>query len=57
MNFLQEGPPDTTLYMLLGYGVIFAVILVYVISLMVRARNVDRDMALLEDMEEEEHSN
>ncbi len=51
-NILQEGPAQTTGYMLAGYAVIFGVMLIYVISLFVRQRNLKQDIELLEDVKE-----
>ena len=51
--FLQEGPAETTDYMILGFVVIFGVMLVYVISLWVRRRNLKKDIELLEQLEEQ----
>ena len=48
---LQEGPAETTNYMLLGYGVIFFVLGIYIVSLYVRNRNLKRDAAMLEELE------
>lgn len=48
---LQEGPAETTNYMLLGYGVIFLVLGGYIASLYIRNRNLKRDAALLEELE------
>lgn len=48
---LQEGPAQTTNYMLLGYGVIFFVLGSYIVSLYFRNRSLKRDAALLEELE------
>jgi cytochrome c-type biogenesis protein CcmH/NrfF len=50
---LQEGPAETTNYMILGYSVIFIVLAIYLVSLYVRRRNLMRDEALLEEIEEQ----
>ena len=43
----QDAPPDTSAYMIAGY-IIFAVILgIYLFSLFVRTRNLDRDLTTL----------
>ncbi len=49
---LQEGPAQTTNYMLLGYAVIFGVMLLYVLSLYLRQRNLERDLELMQDLQE-----
>lgn len=50
---LQEGPADTTSYMIAGYAVIFGVMLLYLISLLVRQRNLQKDMEVLEEIQGE----
>ena len=49
--FLQDFTPDTTRYMVLGFSVSFVVMTLYVFSLYIRARNLLRDLTLLEDLE------
>ncbi len=44
---LNEAVSKT--YMIAGYAVIISVILIYVISLVVRWRNLKRDMMLIEE--------
>lgn len=51
---LQEGPAQTTDYMLLGYAVIFGVMLLYVLSLYLRQRNLERDLELMQDLQKGE---
>lgn len=50
----MEGPSDSLNYLIAGYAVIFGVMLVYLVSLVVRWRNLRRDEALLKDLEEQE---
>ena len=50
----QEAPADTTTYMIAGYAVIFGVMLLYVISLYIRKRNLERDLEVLQEIETEE---
>ena len=52
MLFLQQGPAETTAYMIAGYSVIFGVMLLYLISLVIRRRRTTRDLAALEEMED-----
>ena len=52
MLFLQEGPANTNDYMIMGYAVIFGVLLIYLISLAVRQRNLRQDLAALQDSPE-----
>jgi CcmD family protein len=48
---LQEGPADTTSYMIAGYAVIFVVMLLYLISLFVRQRNLQKDLEVFEEIQ------
>lgn len=51
-NFiLAQGPIETTNYMIAGYAVIFGVMAIYLVSLVVRRRNLERDLEVLEDLE------
>jgi hypothetical protein len=50
---LQEGPPDTSGYMLLGYGIIFGVLLLHLASLALRRRNLEQDLELLQELKGE----
>ena len=54
MIFLQQGPPDTFGYMLFGYIVIFGTMFLYLASLIMRSRNLQRDADILEDLEDQE---
>ena len=49
--FFQETTPDTSGYMIAGYAVAFIVMAIYVASIYLRARNLNRDMAMLEEMD------
>jgi hypothetical protein len=51
---LQEGPADTTNFMIAGYAIIFGVMLIYLISLLVRQRNLQKDLEVLEEIQVEE---
>ena len=42
---------ETTNYMILGYGVIFAVLALHLASFVVRNRNLQRDLEMLEQLE------
>lgn len=50
----MEGPANTLNYMLLGYGVIFGIMFLYLASLVVRWRNLKQDEQMLEDLEEKQ---
>jgi hypothetical protein len=49
---LQDAPAQTTSYMIAGYSVIFGVMLIYLVSLIVRKRNLHQDLELLQDLEQ-----
>jgi hypothetical protein len=51
---LQEAPANTTGFMIAGYVVIFGVMLIYLISLMIRQRNLQKDLEVLEDLSAEQ---
>ena len=50
--FLQEPTPDTSGYMIAGYAFAFIIMGLYVASIYIRNRNLNQDMAMLEEMEE-----
>jgi hypothetical protein len=47
----QEGPAQTSVYMIAGYIVIFGVMLIYLVSLIVRAKNLSEDLNVLKEIE------
>ena len=49
---LQDGPAETTGYMIAGYAVIFGVMAIYLASLWLRRRNLHQDLDTLEDLQE-----
>jgi hypothetical protein len=49
----QEAPPDTSAYMIAGYAVFFIVSAIYLLSLVVRQRNLSMDLETLEAMRAE----
>lgn len=53
MNLLQ-APAETFNYMVLGYAVILGVLFLYILSFMVRLRNMKRDYKMLQDVEVEQ---
>ncbi len=48
----MEPTPDTSQYMLLGYAVFFIVSAIYLVSLVIRNRNLQRDLETLEELEQ-----
>ena len=53
MFFLQDGPANTTSFMIAGYAVIFGMILIYIISLYVRQKNLLQDLEVLQELEDQ----
>lgn len=47
---LLNATPDTFSYMVLGYGVILGSMALYIISLVLRMRRIDRELRFLEEM-------
>jgi hypothetical protein len=54
--FLQEAPADTFNYMVLGFGVIFTIMGIFIASLVVRFRNLNRDLKLIDDIDDKEQT-
>ena len=48
----EQGPANTLTYMVAGYIVIFGTMLIYLISLIMRTRNLRADYEVLESAEE-----
>jgi hypothetical protein len=48
-----ETIPDTSSYMIAGYAVAFIVMALYLASIIIRTRNLNQDLAMLESMEAE----
>lgn len=53
---LQDGPAETTNFMIAGYAVIFGVMLIYLISLNIRRRNLRQDLEMLQELENKQTS-
>lgn len=51
--FFQEAPPDTSAYMIAGYAVFFIISAIYLLSLILRQRNLERDLETLDAIEAE----
>ena len=49
--FFQQTPPDTVLYMVMGFIVIFGVMGIYIASLFTRFRSLQKDLEVLEDLD------
>lgn len=52
LYLLQEGPAQTVNYFVAGYVVIFGVMALYLVSLIIRRRNLVQDLNTLQEMEE-----
>jgi hypothetical protein len=50
----MDVTPDTLNFMILGYGVIFAVMAIYLVSLVVRFRNLREDQKTLDEVEKDQ---
>lgn len=51
--FIQEAPADTFGYMFFGYAVILITMALYIVSLRVRSKNLQKDLELLTEIEVE----
>jgi hypothetical protein len=51
--FFDELPPDTSAYMIAGYGIFFLITAIYLVSLFVRTRNLDQDLGTIKSLQEE----
>jgi hypothetical protein len=49
--FFQEPTPDTSGYMIAGYAVFFIVSAIYLLSLSIRNRSLQRDLETLEELD------
>ncbi len=50
---LDASTPDTSMYMIAGYAIFFVITVIYLVSLLVRSRNLHRDLETLETMQRE----
>ena len=48
--FIQDTTPDTSAYMIAGYSIFFVLMLIYLVSLFIRSRNLTEDLTVLESM-------
>jgi hypothetical protein len=51
LSFFQHNTPDTSKYMLAGYVIFFIVMILYPLSLYLRQRKLQKDLELLEDLD------
>jgi CcmD family protein len=52
-TLILQAPAETTRYLIAGYTVIFGIMLLYVVSLVVRSRNLKREIETLKQLDEE----
>jgi hypothetical protein len=52
MIMLQDGPAETTNFMIAGYAVIFGVMGIYLLSLWLRQRNMRQDLEMFKELED-----
>jgi CcmD family protein len=52
-TLILQAPAETTRYLIAGYTVIFGIMLLYVVSLVVRSRNLKREIENLKQLDEE----
>jgi len=50
----MDVTPNTVSYMIMGYAVIFGVMAIYLVSLLVRFRNLRQDEKTLDELEKKE---
>lgn len=50
----MDAPADTLTYMIAGYSVIFSIMAIYLVSLIVRWKNLRKDEELLKDLEKKD---
>jgi hypothetical protein len=50
--FLQQGPADTVNFMIMGFSVILGTMALYIVSLVLRARSLRKDQAVLDEIDE-----
>jgi hypothetical protein len=56
LQLQADAVPNTLVYMIAGYAVIFIILALYLLSLLVRSRSAKRDMAMLEEIREKEET-
>jgi hypothetical protein len=51
LYLFQDGPAQTSVYLIAGYVIIFGVMALYLISLVVRERNLNQDLETLQEID------
>jgi hypothetical protein len=52
-TLLLQAPAETTRYMIAGYVVIFGIMFLYIISLIIRSRNLKREMETIKELDQD----
>jgi hypothetical protein len=52
-TLIMQAPAETTRYLVAGYTVIFGIMSLYIISLVVRTRNLKRQLEMLRELDQE----
>jgi CcmD family protein len=50
----QQAPAETTNYLIAGYSVIFGIMFLYIASLVVRTRNLKRQLEMLKELDQDQ---
>ncbi len=53
---LQSSIPDTSVYMIAGYGMFAVIMCIYLASFFIRRRNLEQDLKTLESIQSEARS-
>jgi hypothetical protein len=51
--FLLDTPPDTVKYLIAGYSIGFAILAIFLVSLIVRWNGLRRELEMLQELEKE----
>ena len=54
--FFDQATPDTSVYMIAGYSIFFVISIIYLASLLIRTRNLHRDLDTLESLQQEKQA-
>jgi hypothetical protein len=50
----MDAPANTLTYMIAGYSIIFSIMAIYLVSLIIRWRNLRKDEELLKDLDKKD---
>ncbi len=54
LSSILQAPAETTRYMIAGYVVIFSIMFLYIVSLIVRRRRLERELEMLNELDTKE---